>query len=350
MFYRRLGRTGLNVSAIGIGAGIFNVKKDPSITLEKSREAINLAVSKGANFIDMGKEYNESFISKALGNLKDDIILITRSESKNAEEMKRDIEDSIKKLKTNPDIYEVMVNSIDDFRSKVKNGVIEALKDAKLSGKIGFIGIFSHKIEVLKEAIKTNEFDVVMTLYNAVHRKAEEIFHLKEKYDFGLIAASPFATGILIDPKYDKNIHIPGSEFMSAENALKFVLSSRYIDATVVGMKNPTHIKENIKIVERKILLTEDERKKIVENMENFLGKNFCRMCRYCEGCQRVSIADLLKLLIIGNTYGYLNFVKYQRPFFKEKLFNKNFFECEKLCPYNVPISKLLKKLKDILE
>jgi aryl-alcohol dehydrogenase-like predicted oxidoreductase len=56
-----------------------------------------------------------------------------------------------------------------------------------LNGKIGFTGIFSHRIDVLKEAIKTNEFDVVMTLYNAVHRMAEEdFFSQKEIQDLGL--------------------------------------------------------------------------------------------------------------------------------------------------------------------
>jgi predicted aldo/keto reductase-like oxidoreductase len=349
MIYKRLGRTNLNVSVIGLGCGTFNRNKDPSITLEKAREAMNFAVNKGINFIDMGKEYDEEFISNAIKEVREKIHVITRSESRNAEEMEKDIKDSIKKLKVKLAVYEIMVNSVEDLRNKEKEGVIAALKEAKLKGEIKFTGIFSHRIDVLKEAIKTNEFDVVMTLYNAVHRMAEEIFPLKKKYKFGFIAAAPFATGILVDPKYDENVHMPGSEFMTAENALKFVLSSPYVDAVVIGMKTTQHIEENLNVLNRKLNLTKKEREKISKTMEEFLGKEFCRMCRYCEGYQKVSLADILKLLVIAKNYGYLNFVKRQYSSVKERIVGEGFSDSEKICPYNLPINKMIVELQKLI-
>ncbi|MEM5855058.1 MAG: aldo/keto reductase [Candidatus Aenigmatarchaeota archaeon] len=347
MIYRKLGKTNLKISVIGFGAGVLNRDKDPEVSLEKAREVIELAVSKGVNFIDIGKEYDEKFLSQAIGRVRKKIHVISRSEARNVTEMKKDINESIKKLK--PTIYEITVNSIEDL--KEKKDVIEVLKEAKVNGKIKFIGIFSHRIDVLKEAIKTNEFDVIMTLYNAVHRKAEEIFPLKRKYGFGFIAVAPFATGILVDPKYDKNVHIPGSEFMTAENALKFVLSSPYVDATVIGMKNIQHIEENVKIASIDWKIDESERTKITKRAEKFLGNNFCRMCRYCEGHPPgVSVADILRLFIIGKRYGYLNFAKWQYLSLKEKIFNKNFKESEKFCPYNLPINKLILTFQKIME
>jgi predicted aldo/keto reductase-like oxidoreductase len=350
MIYRRFGRTNLNVSVIGLGGGVFNRNKDPSITLERAREAINFAVKEGINFIDMGKEYDEEFISNAMKEVREKIQVIARSESRNAEEMEKDIKDSIRKLKVKPAVYEIMVNSVEDLRNKEKEGVIDALKEAKLNGEIKFTGIFSHKIEVLKEAIKTNEFDVVMTLYNAVHRMAEQIFPLKRKYKFGFIAAAPFATGILVDPKYDENVHVPGGEFMTAENALKFILSSPYVDATMIGMKTPQHIEENVNVLNKKWRLMKKERKELSEKTERFFGKEFCRMCRYCEGClPEVSIADMLKLLTLAKCYGYVDFVKWQYSSFKDKVINKDFNRCEKMCPYNLSIAKLLNELQEIV-
>lgn len=351
MIYGKLGRTNLKVSAIGLGAGIFNPNKDRSITLEKASEAIKLATKNGINFIDMGKEYDEEFISKAMEGVREKVHVITRSESRNAKEMENDIKDSIKKLKVNPDVYEIMVNSAEDLRSRMKEGVIDALKEAKSKEKIRFIGIFSHKIEVLKEAIKTNEFDVVMTLYNAVHRKAEEIFPLKKKYNFGFIAAAPFATGILVNPKYDENVSVPGSEYMTVENALKFVLSSPHVDATVIGMKNLVHIQENIRIGTVEWKLTKKERDEIVKKVENFLGKNFCRMCRYCEGCQKgLSVPDILKLLIIASRYGYIKFAKWQYLLQTKRANDCDMcMECQKKCPYKLPIIRLLKSLHQVL-
>jgi len=349
MEYRKLGRTNLKVSAIGLGTGVLNPNKDSSITLEKARKTIELAVSNGINFIDVGKEYDEEFISKAMEKIRKKPYVITRSESKSAEEMEKDIKDSIKKLKVKPDVYEIMINSVEDLRNKIKEGVIETLKKAKFEGSIKFTGIFSHKIEVLKEAIKTNEFDVVMTLYNVVHRMAEEIFPLKEKYRFGFIAAAPFATGILVDPKYDENIHISGSKSMNAENALKFVLSSKFVDATVVGMKKSEHIVKNTEIVSKELKLTKKERIELIEKTEKFLGKEFCRMCRYCEGCGEVSMADVMKLLILGKNFGYLNFVKWQFSEICNKLEGENFDKYKKNCPYNLDIEKMIDELKNYM-
>jgi predicted aldo/keto reductase-like oxidoreductase len=338
MIYKKLGRTNLNVSVIGLGGGVFNRNKDPSITLEKAREAINFAVNKGINFIDMGKEYDEEFISDAIKEVREKIHVITRSESRNAEEMEKDIKDSIKKLKVKPVVYEIMVNSVEDLRNKEKEGVIAALKEAKLKGEIKFTGIFSHKIEVLKEAIKTNEFDVVMTLYNAVHRMAEQIFPLKKKYKFGFIAAAPFATGII------------GKNNKSAEEALKFVLSSNYVDTVVIGMKNLSHVNENVSVGSKEWKISKTERNKILEKFENFLGKNFCRMCRYCQCPIGIQIADILKLRILAISYNHFDLAKFQYSMQKIKadLCNECGI-CEKECPYNLRIIELLKDTHKIL-
>jgi predicted aldo/keto reductase-like oxidoreductase len=350
MMYRRLGRTNLKVSVIGIGGGVFNRSKDPSITLSGAKEIVNLTVKNGINFIDMGKEYDEKFIGEAIGEQKGELYTITRSESRNAEELKKDVKDSIKKLGVSSiDVYEIMVESEEDLKNRIKEGVIDALREAKFEGIIKFTGIFSHKIKVLKEAIKTNEFDVVSTIYNAVHRMAEEIFPLKEKYKFGFIAAAPFATGILVDPKYDKNVCTPMSKYMTAENALKFVLSSEYVDATVIGIKNPVHIMENVNIGSEEWKLTKKERDNISKKSETFLGKTFCRMCRYCEGYQGVSIADILKLLVIAKCYGYVNFAKWQYSSVKERIVGKDFSDSEKICPYNLPINKMIIKLQKLI-
>jgi len=68
----------------------FNRQKDPSITLEESvREVIKFAVNKGVNFIDIGKEYDEEFISKAMEEVKEKMYVITRSEARRAEEMEK---------------------------------------------------------------------------------------------------------------------------------------------------------------------------------------------------------------------------------------------------------------------
>jgi predicted aldo/keto reductase-like oxidoreductase len=118
-------------------------------------------------------------------------------------------------------------------------------------------------------------------------------------------------------------------------------------------MKTTQHIEENLNVLNKKLNLTKREREKISKTMEEFLGKEFCRMCRYCEGClPNVSIADVLKLLTIAKNYGYTNFAKWQYSFFKDKMSNSDIDlkRCEKICPYKLPIAKLLNELRKMVE
>jgi len=330
--------------------GGFNRFKDPNLTLEQAKKLVEFAVKKGINFIDFGKEYDEEFIFQSIKKVKRKIHLIARSTSNTQAEIEKDINDTIKKVKVKPLVYEIMINSLEELNRKMKNGVLEGLKKAKEEDKIKLFGIFSHRVEVLKEALKFERFEVVSTIYNAVHRFAEKLFPLKKKYNFYFIAVAPFATGILVDPKYDKNVKVKGSEFMNVENALKFVLSCKEVDAVVVGMKKFEHIEEVVKVANKKWKLSEKERKEISKRMEKFLGEKFCRMCRYCEGCANISIADILKLFTIHKIYGYKNFAKWQYDMIASNLPSLNQLkECEKLCPYNLPIVEILTEMKKVM-
>jgi predicted aldo/keto reductase-like oxidoreductase len=342
MFYRTLGRTGLKFSSIGIGAGAFNLAKDPSLSMENARKCVEVCVKGGVNFIDIGKDYDEGLVSEVIGGFAGRLHKVCRSYAEDYNAMSKDIEESSKKLGPKVDVYGMNVNSMEELRKKIGDGVLESLQDAKRDGKIGFTCIFSHKAEVLEEAVKTGAFDVVTSIYNAVNRRCERLFALREKHNFGFLAASPFATGTLVDPKYDENVRMQGSDFMNAENALRFVLSSDGVDAAIIGMKTPRHAAENIAAVEKGINITEAERSEISRTMENFLGNDFCRMCRHCEGCSSISVADVLRLLTIHKRYGYTNYSKWAFEQIKPNLGGLDFAKCQAACPYSLDVRKLV--------
>lgn len=342
MIYRKLGRTDLDVSLISLGGGVFNRNKDPLITLEKTSEAINFAVENGINLIDIGKEYDEEFIGKAMGNNKKKIHIVARSEAKDGENLLNDIKDSINKLGVKPiPIYEVW---------ECNENILEALKKAKKMGLIKCAGIFNHRIDVVEKAIKTGEFEVTTILYNLVHRMAEKIFPLAKKLGIGVIAAAPLATGILAKPKYEGDIQKINVEKMTVENALKFVLSNDAVHTALIGLKDSQQIKESIEVVKDFQPFTKSEIKKLIKNVEGFLGRKFCRMCRYCECPIGIPIPDLLKLYIRATRYGYLSFAKWQYSNQQKKaeLCTKCGI-CEKKCPYSLPIIKMLEETHQLL-
>ncbi|MDI6826352.1 MAG: aldo/keto reductase [Candidatus Aenigmarchaeota archaeon] len=358
MKYRRLGRTSLKVSVIGIGGGSFNPNKDPNLTIEEANEVISHAVKSGANLIDTGKEYDEKFISKAMGKNKERLHIVTKSEARNKKEMIRDIKDSLKKLGVGCiDIYQMhMVQSVEDFGDRLKNGVVEGLHEAKKNGWVNFTGIFSHRIEVLIEAMKTNDFDVVTVLYNAGHTLAEKLFKYTKKYDVGVLVAAPLGNGILADPKVEEERPNPGAEIMTVQNALKFILSNNNVSSVLVGSRRLEHAEENFDIDKIEWNLPETERRKITEKIKSFLGEKFCRGCRYCEPCAEfggsLPISDILKLKILYEKYGYKKFAKWQFSFKQKAQGIKpctGCGKCEPRCPYGIPIVKELQKAYEIL-
>ena len=164
MKYRKLGRTGLKVSVIGIGGGAF---KDRSKSSALVKEIIKFGYENGINLIETAEDYGEEKIAPAIKDIRDEIVLISKSFSPSKKEMKKSVRNSLKKLKTNYiDIYMLhTVNSIDGLKFLIKEGSLEALKDARKRGLIGYIGVSGHRVPVLIEAIKTNEFDVVEVPY-----------------------------------------------------------------------------------------------------------------------------------------------------------------------------------------
>ena len=275
-------------------------------------------------------------IAKGLGESSSKVHFIIRSEANSVKKVKNDIQDSLKKFRIRKiDVYEVFVWEKKDVEKLQNSGVLDFLEETKRKKFIGCVGIFSHRIEVIKYGLDLYDFDVVSTLYNPIHRLAETLFKTIEKRNLGMISIAPFATGILVDPKYDENIRKEGVEFMNVSNVFNFILSSKYVHSIVVGSKRKQHILENIDAVSRRVQLNERERNEISKKMLEFIGKDSCRMCRYCERCPKgVPIADLLKLHILATSYGYKDFVKWQFKFFEEKIRKCDSCGlCEKVCP-----------------
>lgn len=341
MFYRRLGRTNLKISLLSIGGSVFDRRKNTTLTLKKAKEIFFAHVKGGVNLIDVAKEYGETFISKVMNGYKKDIIISVRTNADSGTAMLKDIKDSIKKLGIRPiPIYQTTI-------SFLNNKVLDTMENAKKAGLINYIGIFGHRgnfnrnVDTLYDAIESGKIDVVEILYNPVHRIAERLFKCIKKHDVGLLAAAPFASGILA---YEKKIR---------EDSLRFLISNENVSSIVVGCSNLVHIQENIETVNkifRMRKLSEGEREKLARKIENLLGKKFCRMCRYCECPRGIPIQDILKLLLMFEVYGRREDAKkeYLRLNPKFDVCNRC-KECEKKCIYNLPIVKMLNKADKLL-
>jgi predicted aldo/keto reductase-like oxidoreductase len=344
MEYRRLGRTNLKVSVIGIGGGAFmGHNKTPDMV----KKVITFAVKKNVNLIETGEDYDESKVGLALKEIRKRVIIISKSNSYKKKLIEMSLKNSLKKLgKDHIDIYMLQtVMTLDGLNLVINNGVLDVLKEAKKEGLIDFIGITGHRIPTLIEAIKTNEFDVVEAPYCIGQYGTERLFELTKKYDVGVIAISPLAGGILVD----RDKKSKAAEFMNSKNALGYVLSNNFISTALVGMSSVEHAKENIESIESGVNFSDDERKKILKRTENFLDPNFCRSCKACMPCDvhgwKFNIDNFFRFEIFYSKYGYKQFAgEYHKLDVKADACT-GCGKCEFRCPYNIPIMKKLEKI-----
>lgn len=332
---RKLGRTNFEVSVIGFGGiPIQKVDKETAIQLIKK------AKKQGINFIDTARGYgrSEELIGYGLEVAgRDNWIVATKSPVRDYEGMKKEIETSLKKLRTDMiDIYQLHnVRTEEDYnRVMGEDGALKALKEAKKEGLIREIGITSHDLNILNKAIKTDEFSTIQFPYNPVETQAEELFAKAKDLNIGVIVMKPVAGGAI------RNVDL----------SLRFIVENSNISTVIPGMNDVEHIKENSEIGNNIRPLTEDERR-VILNEAKELGTEFCRRCGYCAPCSQG--IDIPVQFILEGYYTRYNLKDWAKERYSS--LEKNAGDCiecglcETRCPYDLPIMDMLKRVKDNL-
>lgn len=175
-----LGKTGLHVSILSFGGGSQFLKNDDGIW-EKSLET---AIKNGINLFDTAPSYSlsefnmgdintigssEERFGQVLSPYRKQIILSTKVESRDPDEMKKDLEKSLKDLKTDYlDILMIHAIAPSDNVSDIEKGLYKEMIKLKESGTIRFIGFSSmDSAERSRDLLEHLDFDVAMLAMNA---------------------------------------------------------------------------------------------------------------------------------------------------------------------------------------
>ncbi|MGH9799000.1 MAG: aldo/keto reductase [Blastocatellia bacterium] len=147
---RALGRTGVEVAAIGLGGYHIGAMKDDDEAVRLVHESIDA----GITFMDNAWEYHdgrsEELMGKAIADRRQEVFLMTKvcTHGRDHHEAMRQLEDSLRRLKTDYiDLWQVheVVYENDPERHFASGGVIEALAQAQQGGKVRFVGFTGHK-------------------------------------------------------------------------------------------------------------------------------------------------------------------------------------------------------------
>lgn len=147
---RSFGRTGVEVSAIGLGGYHMGVPKDE----QEAIRIIHEAMDAGIDFMDNAWEYNdgvsEQRLGKALRGRRDKAFVMTKvcTHGRDRKVAMQQLEQSLRRLQTDHidlwQIHEVVYDNDPELHF-ARGGVIEALEQAKKEGKVRFVGFTGHK-------------------------------------------------------------------------------------------------------------------------------------------------------------------------------------------------------------
>jgi predicted aldo/keto reductase-like oxidoreductase len=169
---RKLGRTGLQVPILGFGSGSrFLMYK----TEDQALEALNRALDLGITYIDTAHSYgdgkSEERVGRVMATRRREVTLATKIAGRTADEARRQIEISLKRLRT--DHVEVLhIHALRDHNDlkaiEAKGGALEAFYEARDQKITKAIGITCHADPLaLKTALEQNDFDCTQMALNA---------------------------------------------------------------------------------------------------------------------------------------------------------------------------------------
>ena len=331
MEYITLGRTGLKISRLGFG-GIPIQRIDG----EKAKELLEAVRSAGINFIDTARGYtvSEELIGAAIEGHRDEFVLATKSMARDKASMAKDIEISLKNLRTDHiDLYQIHncpPNQLEQVCSE--EGALAALLEAKAAGKIGHIGITAHSAETFEKALELDWVETIMFPYSIVETQGEELMAKAKEKNIGFIDMKPMAGGAIEDPGL----------------AIRYICANANVSVVIPGMYSVEEVAQNAAAAENTVPFTAEEIASI-EKIRSELGTTFCRRCGYCAPCSvGINIPNMFVFHGYLSRYGLQDWAKDRYAAMPAKAGNcVECGVCETRCPYQLPIRSMLKKVAE---
>ncbi len=211
MEYRRLGNSGLQVSAVGLGTNNFGGRMDA----QQADKVIHQAIELGINMMDTSDSYgnglSEEYIGKSINGMRTQVVLATKFHAPIGKgpnqrgtsriHIKEAVEKSLRLLGTDYiDLYQI---HRPDYGTPIEE-TLRALDDLVRQGKVLYIGCSNFPAWRLAEAIWTSKALHLETFisdqpeYNMLDRRAErEVVPCAQAYGLGILPFYPLASGFL---------------------------------------------------------------------------------------------------------------------------------------------------------
>jgi len=223
---RKLGKSNLEVSAIGLGCMGLSFGLGPAVDQKEGISLIRAAVERGVTFFDTAEVYgpstNEELVGEALAPFRDQVVIATKfgwapnpqdggkwtALDSRPEHIKEAAEGSLKRLKT--DVIDLYYQHRVDSNVPIED-VAGAVKELIQQGKVKHFGLSEAGVQTIRRAHAVQPVTALQSEYSLWWREPEkEILPALEELGIGFVPFSPLGKGFLTgkineETKFDKS-------------------------------------------------------------------------------------------------------------------------------------------------
>lgn len=323
MRYTQLGRTGIDVSVIGIGTE--HMHGQPLDTVVST---LHEAVDRGVNYFDVIFALPEYLDRMRAGfhGLRDRVMLTSHlgSTDKNGQyyktrTVKRCAESFLGVLKQlDTDYVDVLFlhnfNTLEQWAQAERSGYLALARRLKEQGRARLLGISGHFPGVMRQAIEAGMVDLIMfpvNLFNHAMPERQELLDLCARQGIGVVAMKPFSGGKLLNKR--GTIRVPSYQTggvgafqarltleVTPSQCLNYVLSQPGVSVALPGVKNPDELAGVLHTLEASE--AEGDFSTLLTGFGRYV-EGECTYCNHCLPCPAV--------IDIGRVNRLLDLVEY---------------------------------------
>ncbi len=305
MLYRKLGRSGLRVSALSFGSMRWQSESECHAIMQRGLDA-------GMNYIDTSTGYvnGKSLVwsGRAVRDRRSDILFSCKSDwasAPNADGVRRSIERALTASGLDYlDFWQIWGLQTRDVLNAAlaKGGMIEGVRRAQSEGLIrcGLGFTFHGDADVFRAAVDTGEFLCATLSYNLLKRKEENLLRYASEQGLGTFIMNPLAGGVL-GRKSDALLpFLQDDERDPAYTAIRFLLANSNISAALLGFAALDQVDADLETLADSGSVNEAFRQDIIARMAGakLTDESFCTGCGYCRECaQGFDPSELMQAL-----------------------------------------------------
>lgn len=321
-----LGKTGITVVQNAFGA--LPIQR---VSMEEAVKLLRRAYDGGMRYFDTARAYSDSEekLGEAFDGMRDKVFIATKTAAKTPEGFWRDLETSLKNLRTDYiDVYQFHCVQ-QCYRPGDGTGMYECMLEAKKQGKIRHIGVTAHKIGIAKECAESGLYETMQFPFSYLSGKQElELVEICQKQNMGFICMKALAGGLI------NNSRAAMAYMTQFDNVLP-----------IWGIQKESELDEWLSYMQDTPEMNAEIRAYIDKEQKELSG-DFCRGCGYCMPCpQGITINQCARMSLMLRRAPSKEWLSeyWQKEMAKiETCLHCN--ACASKCPYELNTPELLQK------